>query len=166
MSWDVEKAFWYHWEPGKHCNWDVHAEGSAFTGEQVKAEWLRWEKRNHDAIRLLLLGLANNSTIVNVDWAMTYVKVENLAAMIDRSPRQTQRILRMLQDASELESTPCDQAACRGYHGDTYHWWLPRPIDADPWGDMDVWERRRQRRLVREGKQPKQRTPRKRKEKK
>lgn len=164
MSWDVEKAFWRDWEPGKHVNWDAIAEGTPHTGDELRSDWHKWEKRNHDVIRLTLIALANNATIVNTDWAMTYVYVETLAGMAERSVRQTQRILRMLEMASELEKTPCDASTCKHYHGDTWHWWIPRPVASDPWGDGDVFERKRQRRLTREGKQAK--APRQRKQKK
>ena len=150
---DVTTAIWKYWYPGQQTQWIAKIpnppKGGPYLRELTdeRAAWEKWERRNHDAVRLTLLALAHNSTVLNAEQAMTFMAVGTLADMVDRKVRRMQYILRKLEEASEIEHQPCD-GTCGFSHGQSHHWIIPRPPECpkEVWGSYRAPRARRKKR--------------------
>ena len=149
----VTEAITHHWEPGRHATWlKIRADAPpgadprywSEEDTQARQKWENWERRNHFAVKVLLLTLASNAAVTSQDKALTFMKVATIASAIERGHRATQYFLRRLEEAHEIEHTPCD-GLCDKYHGDTDHWIIPRPLEAPAWDDRRYPVRRRGR---------------------
>lgn len=128
MAYNVLESIMVHWQPAESPPDDAPAE--------TLADYTRWLKRrgNRDIAHKAMIVLANFAQVVDTDWSMTWVKVEAIAAHIQKTPRQTQRILRRLESAGDIVTVPCDgQCAARGTRPNHNHYWLPRPLRAPAW---------------------------------
>lgn len=133
MSYAVQQSFWHYWQPGAGINPDIEA----------GAKYLRWLSKNRELVKLTIQALAFDANVYSETWqgedyqargvAETWVSVPNIAERIERSVRQTQRILHKLDDAHEIQILACDGRWCypNHKHYKTNHYRLFQP-DTDP----------------------------------
>ncbi|HLZ25056.1 MAG TPA: hypothetical protein VKQ30_23285 [Ktedonobacterales bacterium] len=149
---DVETAILKYWQPGRYMSWIAKIpnppRGGPYTREMTdeRVAWERWERRNHDVVRLTLIAMAHYATVMNAEQGMTFLAVATIAGLADRSVRRMQQILRQMELAHEIEHQACD-GTCGFSHGQTHHWIIPRPPDCplSEWGSYRPPRSRRRR---------------------
>jgi hypothetical protein len=150
MSYEVQRSFYHFWKPGRYLDQST----------EYGQSYMRWHKRNKDIVKAIILALAFDANVIIASWedtggvAIAWCSVPTLAERIERTDRQTQRLLRILAEHHEIGITECDGRCYPfGYHArNTRHYVLFQPEDDDnKWGPpkpRDRAPRKRTRRAV------------------